>query len=110
MATVIVLNNNQLGQGDAELGQKILKNCLRKLGAFNDLEAIVLYNAGVQLAAKDSPVAAELLLLYENGVDLLPCGTCVEHYGLAGRLIVDRTSNMDDILALLRQAGKVMTL
>jgi len=57
MSTVIILNNDQMGAGDRELGQKVLGNCLKKIGSFTDLEAIALYNAGVKLAAKDSPVA-----------------------------------------------------
>ena len=110
MATVIVLNKAQMGSGDVELGRKILATCLRKLPAFPDLEAIVCFNAGVKLAVKDSFVAQELGLLREQGVDLLVCGTCVAHFGIGDQLIVDRPSNMDEILATMRSADKVITL
>ena len=110
MATVIVLNREQMGDGDAALGRKILGTFLRKSGVIQDLEAIVFYNAGVKLAAKDSPVATELRQLHDNGVELMPCTTCVEHYGLVGNLLVDKASSMDDVLATLRKAGKVITL
>lgn len=110
MATVIILNDAQLGRGDAELGRKALSNCLRKLVTFDDLEAIVLYNAGVQLAAKDSFVAVELHQLHEGGVEIMPCATCVDHYGLRDRLVCDKPASMDEILAVLRRAEKVITL
>jgi len=99
-----------MGHGDAELGRKILATCLRKTIRMTGLESIVLYNAGVKLATKDSPFAPELNQLHENGVDLLACGTCVEYYGLQDQMVVNRVSNMDEILATLQKAEKVITL
>ena len=110
MRTVVVLNRDQMGHGDAELGLKILGTCLRKLVGFTGLEAVLLNNAGVRLARKASPVAVELNFLHDHGVELLPCGTCVDHYGLRGELIVDCVSNMDEILLALHSADKVITL
>jgi len=110
MKTVFVLNRDEMGSGDSALGRKILGTCLRKLTAFTGLEAVVMYNGGVRLATKQSPVAVELNALHENGVELLACGTCVEHFGLGDDLIVDRVSNMDEILATIRRADKVITL
>ncbi len=110
MATVVVLNQAQMGSGDETLGRKILATCLRKLHAFPDLDAIVLYNAGVQLAKVDSFVARELELLHDDGVDILACGTCVEHFDLVGKLIIEKPSSMDEILATMRAADKVITL
>ena len=110
MGTVLVLRTDQMGEGDPELGTKILGTCLRKLASFGDLEAIVLYNSGVHLATRGSPVAADLVLLDERGVDVLPCGTCVEHYGLQDHLLFERVSSMDEILATLAGADKVITL
>ncbi len=110
MRTVVVLNRDQMGHGDAALGMKILGTCLRKLGHFKGLEAVLLYNAGVRLATKVSPVAVELTLLHDHGVELLPCGTCVDYYGLRGEMLVDRVSNMDEIVLALQSADKVIIL
>ncbi|MHC4064932.1 MAG: DsrE family protein [Planctomycetota bacterium] len=110
MGTVFVIRNDQMGEGDRQLGRKILATCLRKLPGFGGLEAIVLYNAGVHLATKDSFVAAEITLLHERGVEILPCGTCVDHFGLRDKMLVDRISNMDEIVATMRTADKVITL
>ena len=111
MSTIIVLNRDSMGHGDDELGRRILPTFLRKSIAFgDDLEAIVLYNAGVRLAAKDSPVAVELSQLHEGGVEIMPCTTCVEHFGLVGRLVVPKPCSMDDIVSVLKLAEKVITL
>ena len=110
MGTVFVINNDQMGHGDRELGQKLLGTCLKKLGRFQNLEAIILYNTGARLATKDSFVVTELKLLHESGVDILPCGTCITHFGLEDRLAVDRVSSMDEILATMHKADKVVTL
>lgn len=108
MHTVVVLNQDQMGHGDRELGRRILATFLRKAITLDGLDAIVLYNSGVKLLAKDSPVLAELTLLSEHGVDLVPCGTCVQHFGL--ELATGKTSDMDTILRELSAAQKVITL
>ncbi|MCY3002135.1 MAG: DsrE family protein [Planctomycetota bacterium] len=108
MRTVVVLNQDQMGHGDRELGRRILGTFLRKALALEGLDAIVFYNSGVKLLAKDSPVLVELTLLAEHGVDLVPCGTCVQSLGL--ELATGSVSDMDTILRELSAAQKVITL
>ncbi|MGD2107759.1 MAG: DsrE family protein [Phycisphaerae bacterium] len=110
METVVVINNDQMGHGDRALGQKILATCLRKLYAACRPTAVILYNAGVKLAQKDAHVAVELRLLHDQGVDILPCGTCADHFEIRDRLFTDTVSNMDEILATINKADKVITL
>ena len=52
------------------------------------------------------PLAA--LLAPERGVDVVPCGTCLEHFGVTPA--VGSVSSMDDIVAALDRAAKVITL
>jgi hypothetical protein len=108
MHTVLALNNDQMGYGDADLGTRILKTFLQKSRALPGLQSIVFYNAGVRLLVAGSPVLGELDMLHENGVDLLPCVTCLEHYGLECEVVPPST--MDQILAELGAADKVITL
>jgi len=110
MDTVVVINNDQMGPGDQKLGRKILATCLRKLHSACRPTAIVLYNTGVKLALKDSGVAVELRLLLDQGVEILACGTCVEYFGIGDQILTDHLSNMDEILATLDKARKVITL
>ena len=108
MGTVLILNKDQMGVGDEDLGRKILATFFRKSIVLEDLQSVVFYNNGVKLLVADSPVRSELTLLEERGVDLLPCGTCVEHYGIA--LAISEVSSMDDILKEISRASKVVTL
>ncbi|MGD2017796.1 MAG: sulfurtransferase-like selenium metabolism protein YedF [Planctomycetota bacterium] len=108
MKTVIVISRDQMGAGDADLGARILKTFLQKTGVLQGLEALLFYNAGVKLVGPDSPVRGELMLLEENGVDLVPCGTCLEHYGVVPA--VGKVGSMDEILGEIERAEKVLTL
>lgn len=109
MKTALILNQDQLGHGDRALGQKILTTLLRKvLASFPQLEAIAFYNSGVKLVCDGSPVLAELANLHEHGVELLPCGTCLQQFNLTPA--IGRTSDMDSILRELARAEKVITL
>lgn len=108
MHTIVVLNQDSMGHGDPALGQKILATFLKKSIALPDFHAIVLFNTGVRLVAADSPVLAELRALEERGVDLVPCGTCLTHFGIAPA--VGKVGDMDSIVRELGAAAKVITL
>lgn len=110
MKVVIALGHDGMGHGDAELGKKILATFLRKSGAIREVTCIVLFNSGVKLAAKDSPVLAELHQLHDSGADIKPCGTCVDFYSLRESIAVGTVSNMDEIIAELNAAEKVIAL
>ena len=108
MKTVVILNQERMGHGDADLGVRILKTFLQKARALPGLDAFLLYNGGVKLVAEGSPVRAELTLLAEGGVDVVPCGTCLERFGIEPA--VGAVGSMDAIVAALSRAEKVITL
>jgi hypothetical protein len=108
MDTIVVCNQDQMGHGDRALGQKILATFLKKAIALPSFSAIVFWNGGARLVGPDSPVLAELRALEERGVDIVPCGTCLQHFGIAPA--VGKVSDMDTILRELGRAAKVITL
>ena len=108
MDTIVVLYKDQMGHGDRELGQKVLGTFLKKSIALTDFTAIVFFNSGVRLVAEGSPVLAELKMLEERGVDVIPCGTCLAHYGVEPQ--VGEVSDMDTIVRELDRAKKVITI
>jgi hypothetical protein len=110
MKTVLVLGHDGMGHGDPELGRRILATLLRKSGVIRGLTAVVLFNGGVRLAADGSPVLGELHQLHEAGVDIKPCGTCVDFFHIRDKIQVGVVSNMDEIVAELNAAEKVITL
>lgn len=108
MDTIVVCNQDQMGHGDRPLGQKILATFLKKAIALPQFTAIVFYNAGVKLVAADSPVLAELRMLEDRGIDIVPCGTCLQHFGVTPA--VGKVSDMESIVRELGRAAKVVTL
>lgn len=108
MKTVILLNQDQMGHGDVDLARRILKTFLQKAIAFEDLDAILMVNSGVKLSGADSTVLGELAMLEENGVDLVPCGTCLNHYGVEPK--VGSIGSMDEVISRMDKAGKVITI
>lgn len=108
MNTVVILNQDSLGHGDRALGQKILATWLKKSIALPGFGALAMFNSGVKLVAPGSPVLAELQALEQRGIDLLPCGTCLDHFGITPA--VGKVSDMDSIVREIGAAAKVITL
>jgi len=110
METVVGVNGDSMGSGDEALGRKLLGSFLRTLGDLDQKpDAVVFYNAGVKLLADGTPLRVELKVLEDAGVDLLGCGTCLEHFGLIEKLVVGEVSNMRAIATRLLGANVVTT-
>ena len=108
MKTVVMLNKAQMGHGARDLGERILKTFLQKAIVLEGLDAVVMFNEGVKLSGADSPVRGELAMLEERGVELVPCGTCLEYYEIEPA--VGAVGSMDEILQTLNRAEKVITI
>jgi selenium metabolism protein YedF len=111
MKKVVIINSDSLGRGDDNLGQRLMGAFLRKLWAREEKpDAIICYNAGVKLIAKGSAVLDVLSGLQEAGVDILACGTCIEHYNLVNDIKVGRISDMEEIASIFMTAESVITV
>lgn len=111
MKKVVVLNSNKMGQGDEELGTRLIANFLSKLiDAQLKPKIMVLYNSGVKLAAKGSPVLESLQSLENLGAQIICCGTCVNFYGLADQIETGRVTNMPEIVKVLTGAKATVTI
>ena len=81
---VVVLSSNQMGQGDEALGKLLMKGFVFALTQQDMLpETILLYNSGAFLSCEGSDNLEDLKTLEAQGVEILTCGTCLNHYGLA---------------------------
>jgi selenium metabolism protein YedF len=111
MDTVIVIGSESMGVGDAGLGARLLGNFLRTLpGVEPKPSAIIFYNASVRMLGEGSPHLDALRELDEEGVELLACVTCLEHFSLLDRLAVGQVSNMREIATRLMRADKTVTV
>ena len=107
--TIVVINTDVMGKGDEKLGKILIKGFVYSLTCVANLPAtIILYNSGVKLAVKDSPVVEDLQNLAEAGVDVCVCGTCVEYYGLKEQLAVGRIVNMLNIVETQMAAARIL--
>ncbi|NIM99837.1 MAG: sulfurtransferase-like selenium metabolism protein YedF [candidate division Zixibacteria bacterium] len=111
MEKVLVINSEKMGQGGAQLGARLMKNFLNRL-IETELKpkTVVLYNSGVRLASKGSPVLESLHSLENLGVEIICCGTCVNYYGLADRMEAGRVTSMPEIVKVLTQARETVTI
>ena len=106
---LVFIPTDILGQGDDELGRSLMKNfilTLKELG--DDLWRIILVNGGVKLAIHDSDSLDELKKLEENGVSILVCGTCLNHFNLLEKKAAGEITNMLDIVTSMQVATKVI--
>ena len=90
-----MLSSDCMGAGDDELGATLMKAFVFALTQQDELPAtIVAYNGGVKLTVEGSPVLDDLKKLAEAGVEIMSCGTCLNHYGISDKLAVGEVTNM----------------
>lgn len=107
--TVVVLSSDCMGTGDDVLGHILMKGFVYALTEQDRLpETILLYNGGAKLSVEGAETLADLKLMEAQGVEILTCGTCLNHYGLSEKLAVGSVTNMYRIAEVLTNAGKVI--
>jgi selenium metabolism protein YedF len=106
---LVYINSHLMGGGDEALGSFLMKAFLKTL---LDLETkpnrLILINSGVQLASEGSKVLDSLIALSERGVEILSCGSCLDFYGLKGKLKVGAVSNMVEIIQSMMEADRLI--
>ncbi|MBI5570638.1 MAG: sulfurtransferase-like selenium metabolism protein YedF [Desulfomonile tiedjei] len=107
---VVYVGNDCMGRGDDELGAKLMRGFLHTC---IDVEPhpwrMIFINAGVKLATQDAAAVEALGVLQDKGVELLSCGTCLQHFGLEAELKVGRVTNMFEVIETLSSATKVIS-
>lgn len=107
--TVVAVTSERMGSGDDDLGTKLIVTFFRTLVMVEPAPAsVVFYNSGVKLAMDDSPVLEFLKELVSKGTSVYLCTTCINHFGIKGRLPVGSFSDMYQILNLLNDADHII--
>jgi selenium metabolism protein YedF len=107
--TVVVISSDQMGEGSPELGKTLLKGFVYALSQQDTLPATMLfYNGGAHLTCTGSPALEDLKQMEAQGVEIMTCGTCLNHYGLAEQLQVGSVTNMYVIAEKLTGADLVI--
>ena len=95
---VAVISSGCMGQGDDTLGKLLMKGFVYALNQQEQLpRTVLLYNGGAFLSCEGSDSVEDLRELEAQGVEILTCGTCLNHYGLEGKLQVGGVTNMYEI-------------
>ena len=109
--TVVVIASATMGEGDPELGRLLMKGYLYALTQLDTLpKTLLFYNGGAALTCEGSASLEDLKSLEAQGVQILTCGTCLNHYGLTDSLKVGEVTNMYVIAETMAGAAKIIKL
>lgn len=106
---ILVLASDEMGQGDAVLGRLLMKGFVYAVTQQDKLpETVLLFNGGAKLSCQGSDSLEDLKELEAQGVEILTCGTCLNHYGIAEKLLVGNVTNMYEIVEKMSGAEKIV--
>jgi len=109
--TVLLFTRYGLGHAPDELQQRLADVFLNLLNESGVLPAkMCFYTDGVKLVCEGSPVLEELRALETEGVELIVCSTCLNYFGLTGKVRVGIVGGMPDIVEAMQKAEKVISL
>ncbi len=108
---LVLATTDRMGFGDDELGRKLMVNFIKTLKEMGpNLWRLIFVNNGVKLSIAESAVLTTLQEYEKNGLHILVCGTCLDHFNLLEQKRVGHTTNMLDIVTAMELADKVITL
>jgi selenium metabolism protein YedF len=108
---MVMCATDRLGFGDEALGLKLMVNFLRTLKEMGDeLWRLVFVNNGVKLTIEGSEVLEDLKTYESEGLKILVCGTCLDHFNILEKKQVGETTNMLDIVTAMQLADKVINI
>jgi len=108
---MVMCATDRIGFGDDALGLALMVNFLRTLKEMgNELWRLVFVNNGVKLTIDGSEVLEDLRQYETDGLKIMVCGTCLNHFNLLERKQVGETTNMLDIVTAMQLADKVINI
>lgn len=108
---VVMIGSRTIGEGDDELGEKLMMSYIRTLKEMGeDLWRLIFVNGGVYFATEGAELLPDLKALEEQGITILVCGTCLNHFDILEKKRVGQTTNMLDIITAMQLADKVISL
>jgi len=108
---MVMIATDRMGFGDDELGKKLIISFIKTLAEMGDeLWRLVFVNNGVKLTIGGSEVLDVLKAYEKEGLTILVCGTCLNHFNLLDKKEVGVTTNMLDIVTAMQLADKVINI
>ena len=107
----VFISSDKIGEGDIELGKILMKGFVYTLTETKPYpKYIILVNSGVNLSTGNEDTIENLKKLENFGVEIVSCGTCLDFYNLKESLKVGRVSNLYDILEIMKNTNKTISL
>ncbi len=108
---MVMVAADRMGSGDDVLGAKLMINFIKTLKEMGgELWRLVFVNGGVKLTIDGAGTLEDLKGLEEEGLTILVCGTCLDHFSLLEKKQVGQTTNMLDIVTAMQLADKVINI
>jgi len=106
---LLLLKSSMLGDGEPDLGEKLLRAFLTQLLESGSIPArIIFMNTGIFLTTEGSSMQDLIEQFEAQSSEILSCGTCLEYYRRADRLIVGKPTNMRDTVNALLNFEKIL--
>ena len=108
---LLIVTRDGMGSGPLELQTVLVINFFKTLLKENQIpQNIFFYADGVKLNTKGSEIEDELLELEKRGSSLVTCTTCLNFYNFAPELASGRKGSMSDLVRLMSNSGKVISI
>lgn len=108
---MVMVAADRMGSGDDALGVKLMLNFIKTLKEMGgELWRLVFVNSGVKLTITDAGTLEDLKDMEADGLTILVCGTCLDHFALLEKKQVGQTTNMLDIVTAMQLADKVINI
>jgi selenium metabolism protein YedF len=108
---LLVVKSSRLGEGEPEIGARLLKTFFSVLLESGQLPAkIIFMNSGVFLTTEENPALELLQQCAAQGSELFSCGTCLEYYQRKDKLLAGKTGNMRDTVAAMLEFKKAIQI
>ena len=108
---MVMVATDRVGYGDDELGSKLMISFIKTLKEMGpELWRLVFVNNGVKLTIEGSEVLHVLKEYEKERLQILVCGTCLDHFDLLEQKQVGETTNMLDIVTAMQLADKVINI
>jgi len=109
--TVVLAGDAGLGRSDPALGGILMKSFMATIAELPaPPDEIILMQSSVRLVCEGSDCLGALGQVEARGVRILACGTCLDYFGLMGKVKVGTISNMAEIVEALMAAGRIIPL
>jgi hypothetical protein len=107
--TLLYLNSDKMGQGDPDLGTKLMKVFLIELvKSGTKIDYVSCTNSAVNLTTQEGRALESLKTLEENGAKISSCITCLNFHNKKDDLLIGSIGTMTETVKLLVEADKII--